>query len=169
MLRYATLPAGLVTWRRGVISILAALVLGCGPEVDDDEGAPPGTLEYEDPLARYHRLDRRVDIIGLDPMVDHSGCGFLTDRAYDELLEALGTLDSQAEYATSECEYEGDGLVYLEGFTHSPFSCTWYCCHLDLLPVAVVYFAVGSNLDGQYPNIDGEPYVALEPDMPCPE
>jgi hypothetical protein len=33
----------------------------------------------------------------------------------------------------------------------------------------LVYFAVGSSLHGPDPNIDGEIYVALEPDMPCPE
>jgi hypothetical protein len=74
------------------------------------------------------------------------------------------------DYGWAECfpEYDPKGLLYLEGFTHSPFLCEWYCCHPELIRVATVYFAVGSNLYDQEPNIDGEPYVALEPDLPCP-
>ena len=47
--------------------------------------------------------------------------------------------------------------------------CSWYCCNAELLSIAVVYFAVGSNLYDQGPNIDGEIYVALDPDMTCSE
>ena len=121
------------------------------------------------PVVRFYRLDRRVDMVGVDPAVDPSGCGLLTDRAHEDIVGTLDGLDPNAEYIWPECEYSPEGLVHLDGFTHSPFGCSWYCCHRDLLRIAVAYFAAGSNLDGQRPNIDGEPYVALEPDMPCPD
>lgn len=152
-----------------VNSVLAVFLAGCGPEDGNDEHEPPGTLEYEMPVAKFYRLERRVEMVGVDPSVDPSGCGFLTDRAYEDLAGALDGLDPNAEYAPPECEYSPEASVYLEGFTRSPFGCSWYCCHRDLLPIAVVYFAVGSTLDGPDPNINGEIYVALEPDMPCPD
>lgn len=152
-----------------ITAAIAALVAACGPEVGDDEGDPPGTLEYEIPTAKFYRQDRRLDIVGVDPMVDRSGCGMLTDRAYEDLTGTLDGLDPNAEYGRSDCDYSPDGLLYIEGFAHSPFACNWYCCHRDLLPMVVVYWAAGSSLYGQTPNIEGELYVALEPDVPCPE
>ena len=39
---------------------------------------------------------------------------------------------------------------------------------LDLVPIALVYFfAIFEALYDKPPNIDGEIYVALEPDRPC--
>jgi hypothetical protein len=35
--------------------------------------------------------------------------------------------------------------------------------------MVIVYWAAASRLYGQDPNIDGEIYVALEPDMACPD
>src|SRR5436190_651077 len=121
-----------------VISALTAAVAGCGPEVGHEEDEPPGTLEYEIPEARFYRLDRRLDIVGVDPMVDRSSCGFLTDRAYEDLTGTLEELDQNTEYRRSDCEYSPNGLLYIEGFMHSPFACNWYCCHGDLLPMVVV-------------------------------
>jgi hypothetical protein len=149
-----------------MVSAIAVLAVGCGPDASDDE--PPGTLEYETPTAQFYRLDRRLDIVGVDPTVDRSGCGLLTDRAYEDLVETFDALDPNVDYDRSDCEYSPEGLVYIEGFTYSPFSCSWYCCHIDLLPIAVVYFAAGSTLYGPDPNINGETYVAIEPDEPCP-
>lgn len=34
--------------------------------------------------------------------------------------------------------------------------------------VPSVYFLALNNLDGMVPIVDGEPYVAIEPDQPCP-
>lgn len=126
-------------------------------------------LEYESPTHQIYRLDRRLDIVGVDPMVDLSGCGFLTDRAYDDLTRTLSQLDPNAEYSRLDCDYAPEGSLYIEGFVHRPFACSWYCCHGDLLPMVIVYWAAASRLYGQDPNIDGEVYVALEPDMPCPD
>lgn len=152
-----------------VTSAFLVAAMGCGPDVPDED-APPGALEYEMPVARFYRLDRRVDVVGVDPAVDPSGCGLLTDRAHGDIVDTLDGLDPTAEYAWPECAHgPPEASIHLEGFTHSPFGCSWYCCHPDLLRIAVAYFAVGSNLDGQRPNIDGEPYVALEPDVPCPD
>jgi hypothetical protein len=150
------------------ISTIAALAAGCGPEAPD-ENEPPGMLEYEIRVARFYRLDRRVDMIGVDPMNDRSGCGFLTDRAYEDIVGTLENLDPNARYTRSNCTHRADGLLYIEGFSHSPFACSWYCCHDDLLPIGIAYFAVGSTLYGPDPNINGEIYVSLEPDMPCPD
>jgi hypothetical protein len=150
---------------------IAALALGCGPEVHDDGDGPPGVLEYEIPTNRFYRLDRRLDIVGVDPMVDRSGCGLLTDRAYDDLMDTLDALDPHQDYDQAECfaDFDPDGLLYIQGFTHSPFRCNWYCCNEELLQAVIVHWAALSNLWGQGPNIDGEIYVALEPDVPCPD
>jgi hypothetical protein len=150
-----------------VISTLPALMMCCGPDTPDED-EPPGTLEYEIPTGRFYRLDRRLEIVGEDPMVDRSGCGLLTDRAYEDLMSTVDGLDPNAEYERTDCESSPDGLLHIEGFVHSPFDCNWYCCHGNLLPMVIVYWAAGSSLYGQTPNIDGEPYVALEPDVPCP-
>jgi hypothetical protein len=161
--------------RKAVIaSSIATLVMACGPEAagddDDDDDGPPGGLVYELPIAKFYRLDRRVDIVAVDPMLSRSGCGFLTDRAYYDLIETVDALDPSEDYGWSDCfpEYDPDGLLHLEGFTHSPFPCNWYCCHPDLIRAATVYWAAASNLYGQEPTIDDVPYVALEPDRPCP-
>jgi hypothetical protein len=154
-----------------VIPIIAAVVVGCGPEGGDDDHHPPGELEYEDPATQYYRLDRRVDVVALDPMLSRSGCGFLTDRAYDDLITTIDALDPSVDYgAHPDCPQTAPPAdwLHIEGFTHSPFRCAWYCCHADLIRAATVYFAVGSNLYDQEPTIDGEPYVALEPDVACP-
>jgi hypothetical protein len=151
-----------------MLATIAVLASGCGPEVDPAEDDPPGVLEYEMPDAKFYRLDRRVEMVGVNPAADSSGCGLLTDRAYEDLMGALEGLDPDAEYDWPECEYSPVSLVHLEGFTHSPFGCSWYCCHPDLSKIALVYFAVGSTFDGPDPNINGEIYVALEPDVPCP-
>jgi hypothetical protein len=151
-----------------MITTISVTGAGCGPELDDRDD-PPGVLEYETPTASYYRLDRRVDAVGVDPMADPTGCGFLTDRAHGDLVGTISVLDPNAAYDWSDCDNAPNGLLYLEGFTHSPFECNWYCCNPDLMPIVIVYFAIGSDLIGPTPNINGGPYVALEPDMPCPE
>jgi hypothetical protein len=154
-----------------IAAIITAVAPGCSPDGGDDGEDPPGILEYEDPSARYYRLDRRVDIVAVDPMLARSGCGFLTDRAYDDLTNTLASLDSGAKYVSpDECTYgPPNGLLYLDGFDHSPFECSWYCCNEDLIWVAIVYWAAASSLSGPDPNINGEIYVAFEPDEPCPD
>lgn len=104
------------------------------------------------------------------PRVDRSGCGLLTDRAYGDLTDTLDALDPGATYdSPDECTYgPPNGLLYIDGFEHSPFECSWYCCNEDLIWAAIVYWAASSGLVGPDPTIDGETYVALEPDVPCP-
>ena len=147
-------------------AVLYALT-GCGPESPDH---PPGALEYETPASAFYRLDHRVEIIPLDPKVSRHQCGFMTDRAYDDLMAALDLLDPSVDYNVwTGClqTSQPQGRVHLEGFEHSPFACDWDCCHPDLGDIALVYFMVGNNLYGQTPVYEGEPYVALEPDRPC--
>jgi hypothetical protein len=155
-----------------IAATLATLAVACGPELAADD-VPPGKLEHEDPFARYYRLDRRLEIVAIDPIDGRSGCGFLTDRAYDDLMNTYDALDPDVDYGMyPDCPQTAppkDDRLYLEGFTHSPFECAWYCCHPDLIRAATVYWAAASNLFvGQEPTIDDVPYVALEPDRPCP-
>jgi hypothetical protein len=151
---------------------IAALPLACGPRVDDEE-RPPGELVYEDSLDRLYRLDRRVEVIydyerddGLE-----GKCGILTDRAYDELESTLVALDPIVDYGYDpdvlDCE-RSQALVHIDGFEHSPFECGFSCCHRDLYWAVVVYTMALNNFDGGHPTIDGEPYVAIEPDVACP-
>ena len=66
-----------------VTASITALTVACGPEVAEDEDARPGGLEYEHPEDKFYRLDRRVDIVPVDPAYSTRECGFLTDRAYE--------------------------------------------------------------------------------------
>ena len=149
---------------------LALLLAACGPDLD--EGPPPGVLEYEHPASQLYRLDRRVEIVALDPTVSTDECGFLTEGAHRDLVSTIDALDRSVDYGygAEDCpdDFVPKGLVHLEGFAHSPFACELSCCHPDLIQVARVYFAVENGFAHAEVNIEGEPYVALEPDRPCP-
>src|SRR5688572_20359016 len=132
--------------RRTIIAqAVVPIMLGCGPQVGDDDHDPPGVLEYETPVAQYFRQDRRVEVVALDPIRSRDGCGYLTDRAYDDLVDTIAALDPSADYLWFGCFPDADpkGLVHLEGFEHSPFVCDWNCCDEELLRFALVYFVVG--------------------------
>jgi hypothetical protein len=152
-----------------IASTLAMLAVACGPEVGDEDDVP-GTLVYEDSYTRLYRLDRRIDIIIREEHGERRECGLMTDRALEELESTLAGLDAAVDYGddpeTLECS--PTERIYIEGFDHSPFECNWQCCHPDLQWVAVVYNMVINNVYGGTPTIDGEPYVAIEPDQPCP-
>lgn len=160
-----------------IMSAIVSFTLACGPEAGDGDDIP-GKLEYEQQEERLHRLDRRVDVSFEYPGEDRVRweCGLLTDRAYDELEGTLAALDPGVDYGYDpdvlECERPG-ALVHIEGFDHSPFECSYACCHSDLHWAAVVYSMILNNFSGIYPTIgiagdEGEPYVAIEPDLPCP-
>ncbi len=145
-------------------------VLACGPEVGEEDDIP-GELVYEQPPERLYGLDRRVEVIfGYEREDGLEGkCGFLTDRAYDELEGTLAALDPSVDYGEhpADCDVYS-ALVHIEGFDHSPFECSYACCHPDLYWAAVVYSMILNNFYDIHPIIDGEPYVAIEPDQPCP-
>ncbi len=153
-----------ITW------VMTAFVLACGPEEGEGDDIP-GELVYEQIYNRMYRLDRRVDVVKELPGedVERRECGFLTDRAYDDLEGTLAALDASVDYGehSADCNTHG-ALVHIEGFEHSPFACSSACCHPDLYWVAVVYSMILNNFSGITPVIDGEPYVAVEPDQPCP-
>jgi hypothetical protein len=153
-----------------VASIITAFASACGPRVDDEE-RPPGELVYEDSFERLYRLDRRVEVIYDYERQDglEGKCGILTDRAYDELQSTLAALDPNVDYGEhpTDCA-PNHALVHVEGFEHSPFECGDSCCHRDLFLAVFVYTMIFTNFDGGHPTIDGEPYVAIEPDRPCP-
>ena len=150
---------------KALIVAAAAWAASCRPEVDED--MPPGELVYSDAFSEIYRLDRRVEVVAVDPMFGQTGCGYLTDRAYEDIETTIAALDSSKDYVTDPDDCRTSELVYIEGFEHSPFECVWLCCHPDLVPIAVVYLAIFETLYGNPPNFDGEIYVALEPDRPC--
>lgn len=157
-----------------VTSAIMMFVLACGPRDGDDDDIP-SKLEYEDSSARLYRLDRRVDVTYEHEREDgvQRVCGALTDRAYDELEGTLAALDPNVDYGSHSADCMPDeALVHVDGFEHSPFECSYECCHPDLLWAAVVYDVVLKNFDGITPTIgiagvEGEPYVAVEPDQSC--
>lgn len=158
-----------------IVSGILLFALACGPETGEQNDIP-GKLEYEELYNRVYRDDHRIDVIQALPGDDseHRECGFLTDRGYNDLDGTLEALDPSADYGEhpADCDTHG-ALVYIEGFEHSPFDCSYECCHADLLWAAVVYSMVLNNFDGITPTIgiaggEGEPYVAIDPDRPCP-
>jgi hypothetical protein len=148
-----------------IIVVAAACAASCGPDLDDE--APRGELVYADDIKELYRLDRRVDVVALDPGFAKDGCGFLTDRAHEDIETTIAALDPSKDYAVDLEVCHSVARVYIEGFEHSPFECDWMCCHPDLVDIALVYFAIFEALYDKPPNIDGEIYVALEPDRPC--
>lgn len=159
---------------RAIVLATAVLTLGCGPEVDDEDGGgppPPGELVYEDSYSRLYRLERRVEVVYDYERGDGitRKCGVLTDRAQGELDSTLASLDPSVDYGEhpTDC-MTYDALVYVDEFRHSPFECVFGCCHPELAWAVFVYSMVLNNFDGLEPVLDGEPYIAIEPDQPCP-
>ncbi len=154
-----------------IFSIIAASASACSPGGDDEEH-PPGELVYEDSFDRLYRLDRQVEVIydyerddGLE-----GKCGLLTDRAHTELESTFVPLDPSVDYGEhpADCHTSG-ALVHVDGFEHSPFECSFSCCHRDLHWAAVVYTMILTDFSHEaHPVIDGEPYIAIEPNQPCP-
>ena len=167
---------GLVMNKAHLAPALALLLLGCDPDDDagDEGGKPIGVLEFGGQVSEIYRDDRRVDVIPVSEPNRGPSCGYLTDRAYRELQDTLDALDSTVDYdfelGDQECKYTDSpaAQVYVEGFEHSPFSCDFFCCRPELAAIPTVYLHVTSNLDGMVLEVDGEPYVAIAPDQPCP-
>lgn len=99
-------------------------------------------------------------------------CGILTERAYTELEDDLAALDPREDYGyepdVDECTTPAGAWVHIEGFEHSPFLCAWYCCRPELTRAALIYSIMVANVQGGGANVEGEPYVAIEPDQSCP-
>jgi hypothetical protein len=84
------------------------------------------------------------------------------ELVYEDSFERLYRLDRRIEVI-----YDFEREDGLEGFDHSPFSCDCHCCPAELRMVPWVYFHAANNLQGAVFEIEGEPYVAIEPDQPC--
>ncbi|MCX4242525.1 hypothetical protein [Paraliomyxa miuraensis] len=99
-------------------------------------------------------------------------CGTLTDRAHDELQATLEGLDPREDHAhdpeVPACDPGPGAWVHIEGFDHSPSACDWRCCAPELARAGLVYALVEYHFLGEVLSFDGEPYVAVEPDKPCP-
>jgi hypothetical protein len=147
------------------VAAALACTASCGPELNEEPSR--GELVYSDDFKDIYQLDRRIEVVARDPMYGKSGCGYLTDRAYEDLERTIAALDPSKDYVVDPERCSTSVMVYIEGFEHSPFECVWLCCHPELVRVALVYLAVISNLSSQEPVIDDVPYVALEPDRPC--
>jgi hypothetical protein len=174
------------------LSVLALAVawpvVSCGPEAPDEPEAP-GALEYDAPDMRLYRLGRRVDAFYVGYMgVEQHECGMMSERARDELEGIFSALDPEADYGcdpeTRDCTPET--RIHIEGFEHSPFACDipvtivnfedppyvceFVCCVPGLARAALIYWLIGMYFGGaKDPFVfGGEPYVAIEPDEPCP-
>ncbi len=149
---------------------IVMFVSACGPQAGQKDDIP-GKLEYEQRDERVYRLDRRIDASFETEHGERWECGFLTDRAYDDLESTLAALDPSVDYGYDpdvlDCQ-RPQALVHIEGFEHSPFECGFECCHPDLHWVAIVYNMSLNNFFGITATIDGEHYVAIEPDVTCP-
>lgn len=174
--------------RAAIASVLASVLLACGPETAPEPEAP-GVLEYEHsyPPTRLYRLGRRVDVFRLRGDVERHECGMLSDRALTELEDTLSALDPDAYYGCGPEDDDQDcdpvTLIHIEGFEHSPFACDFpvttvgaemcdfVCCQPGLDRAALIYYIVSDYFDDfREPfTIEGEPYGAIEPDEPCPE
>lgn len=154
-----------------VLVILTAIAAACEPE-PTGEPEPKGLLEFEHPYIRLYRLDQRVDAKLVEGNTEHRECGVLSERAYTELESTISGLSPRVDYSydrtTTECTDPPGALIYIEGFEHSPFSCDFSCCGTDLSRAALIYSFIESNLRGNMPTYDGEPYVAVERIEPCP-
>jgi hypothetical protein len=151
------------------MSIIAAFASACSARVNEGE-RPPGELVYEDSLDRLYRLDRRVEVVYDYEREDglEGKCGIMTDRAFDELESTLVALDPSVDYGEHPADCRpSQALVHIDGFEHSPFECGFSCCHRDLFWAVFVYTMSLNNFDGIMPTLEGEPYVAIEPDQPC--
>ncbi|MCX4241835.1 hypothetical protein [Paraliomyxa miuraensis] len=153
-------------------AVLLSLGMGCEPELQREPEPPPGVLEYEHPYAQLHRLDRRVDAVLVEGEAERRECGILSERAYTELTDTLAALDPRMDYGydpeVQDCTSDPGAWVHVDGFENSPFLCSWNCCHSDLIRAALIYSIVEANLQGGGANVDGEPYITIEPDTPCP-
>lgn len=151
--------------------VMSLALVACEPETSGP-AEPRGALEYEHPSARIYRLERRVEVALVEGDVERWECGMLSERAYSELRATREALDPSRDYgydpSTQECQAPPGALVYVDGLEHSPFACEWYCCHPDLVQAALVYSLVESHFRGGMPMVDGEAYVAIEADEPCP-
>ncbi|MCX4242526.1 hypothetical protein [Paraliomyxa miuraensis] len=153
-------------------SLFALLAVACESQVPDDP-EPPGVLEYEHAYARLYRRDRRIDAVLVRGDTESRACGILTEPAHAELEETLAALDPSVDYGydpqIDDCTWEPGAWVHVEGMVHSPFSCDFQCCPRGLGRAAVIYMLVETYFsDGRVLEIDGEPYVAIDPDQPCP-
>ncbi|MCX4242968.1 hypothetical protein [Paraliomyxa miuraensis] len=149
---------------------LASIAMGCESEAPHDS-EPPGVLEYDDSFARIYRLDRRIDIIGVKGDRERHECGILSERAHAELGDTLSALEPGEDYGRdpSPGGCAPGASIHIEGFVHSPFACDFECCRPELARAALVYFLIGMHFEGFDPlEFDGEPYIAIEPDTPCP-
>ncbi|MCX4241836.1 hypothetical protein [Paraliomyxa miuraensis] len=152
---------------------LASLAFACGPETEADlDPDPPGTLEFEHSHARIYRHERRIDIVHVNGDGESRECGVLTERAHTELEDTLAALDPREDYGydpeVDQCTTSAGAWVHIEGFDHSPFLCAWYCCRPELAHAALIYSLIVLHFEGGGVNVDGEPYIAIEPDTPCP-
>lgn len=148
-----------------VLVTLMGLAVACEPE-PTGEPEPMGVLEFEHPYIRIYRLDQQIDARLVEGNTERRECGVLSERAHTELESTIAALNPRTDYSydptTTECTEPPGAMIYIEGFEHSPFSCDFLCCGTELSRAALTYSFIESNLRGNMPTYDGEPYLAVE-------
>jgi len=161
-------------------SIVAALIAGCGPSIDE-EPERIGHLEYEywpsvglnvgREAGEWYRSGRRVEFFPeKNPYLVHV-CGMLTHEAYGQLERTIAALDPSADYelAPGECRWYDapSAVVHLEGFAHSPFFCDAFCCRDELGRIPGTYFLAANELSDDPIEVHGQQYPVIEVDESC--
>jgi len=160
--------------RDGTIPMLALFLVACEPqEHGTEQTTPVGHLELEGGVNEIYRDDHRIEIVSVSDPNQSPSCGMLTERAYQDLKATIESLDPSVDYdfetSEQECSYfDSPGAqIHIEGFEHSPFSCDAFCCRPELSMIPIVYLHASNNLIGTVLEVDGEPYVAIESEIPC--
>ena len=107
-----------------------------------------------------------------------------SERAYTELEETFAALDPAGNYGCGPEDHGCDPeiLIHVEGFEHSPFACEFpitiagvercehLCCRPGLARAPLIYWLIINSLvwDEDPWVFEGDPYVTIEPDEPCP-
>lgn len=180
---------GPVLLRRGGIMrptlfTIALLVAACDepdPAPQEPSPSPRGEQVIDGVIWQLYQDGDRVEQVpvlealpeDLDPN-DLRRCGYLTDRAMEDIRLWTARLDPTHDYnddATDCTATDNFSRILLPEFEHSPFACGLACCGCcapDLSRLNYVYASAIENLHGDsLPDQTDEPYIAIDPDRPC--
>ena len=123
-------------------AILAVLLVSCEPGDDTDgkSAKPPGVLGYGGQVGEIYR-DGRVDVVPISEPNRGRSCGDLTDRAFQELEDALGALDPAIDYGFERSEQECS-------YTDSPAGQVHLARRVRVQPVRMRFLLLSSRACG---------------------
>jgi hypothetical protein len=171
--------------KEALVLVFAGLFgIGCETSNREIVEEERGDLILSSAPRGLYRSNRRVEIVEEDPR--HSvrpGCGYLTERAEADINRVLASLDPEGDYridvdaCRDRWSHGHFTSVHIEGFTHSPFTCTSIleeCCTDELAPLEALYVRVTAYLEGfgeendvSLERLGIEAYPMIEPDEPC--